>query len=166
MGYDCYVRTAAGLEYNDPKCYFRRSIFSGRPLAEALIALDMGYDPAAYGLESPDFPDSDEYGVTYEEWQDENGDWQDGYKGERAAEYEQAAQAALSWHGVADIPGIPVHKVCTSNDGWHVTKLECQAALGIYRERIAAGAEHPAAFRDDFIPFLEVAAQHDGFEVH
>lgn len=58
-------------------------------------------------------------------------------------------------------PGIPVHKLC-SNDGWHVTAVECLSALIIWERR---GKPMPEEFMDDVIPFLQAAARRDGFEV-
>ena len=84
-------------------------------------------------------------------------------QGERAQEFIAATDAVLDWHG-PEIPGIPVHKVCYSNDGWHVTKEEAKSALLIYNREIEAGKSHPDIFSGDFIPFLESAARHDGFE--
>lgn len=164
MGYDCYVRTASGADHDNDEHYFRRSIFGGSPLADALIALGMGFEAETFAP-IPLFPDADEYGVEWHEWKDETGKWHDGYIGERATEYEAEVNRVLDWHG-PEIPGIPVHKICTTNDGWHVTRAECDAALHLYESAIRDGKPHPEAFRDDFVPFLRCGAQHDGFEVH
>lgn len=164
MGYDCYVRTENGAERYDDGFYFRRSIWGGEPLGNALIQLGMGF--IAKG-QQPEWPDEEKFDVEYVERRNPDGTWFDGYVGPQAEEFQAAHDRVLSWHGDdPDAHGIPCHKVWSSNDGWHVTRVECEQALTAYRERVAAGAEHPRAFGDDFIPFLELAAQHDGFEVH
>jgi len=170
VGYDCYTRPRAKCDdyrtwrEENPNAYFRRNLSGGSYLAEALIAAGMGFDAEQY-VSVPRFPDADEYGVNYAEWKDEDGHWHAGYVGDRAGEYNAEVARVLAWHG-PEIPGIPVHKVCGSNDGWHVTKEECKAALGLYERHIAKGGQHPEAFGDDFIPFLRESARGDGFEVH
>lgn len=165
MGFDYYTRTSDGRQgYGDGEFYFRRNIFGASRLATAVVELGMGFDVFSYGLELPRFPRPEEFDVERNpEWDgDEDGipEW----IGDRAKEYRTAVDYVLDWHGISDIPGIPVHKICYSNDGWHVTQLECEAALGIYRARIAAGDAHPEVFYDDFIPFLELCSRHEGFE--
>lgn len=174
MGYDCYIRGENVPK--SPKCdwdcqepfggeewaawmakyYFQRNIWGGSRLAEALIEMGMGFDAEQYG-QHPAWPDMNEYGVDY----NDEGE----LVGERVDDYRKALDEVLDWHG-PEIPGIPVHKVAGSNDGWHVTREEAQSALLIYERAIAEGKEHPAAFSDDFIPFLREAARHDGFETH
>lgn len=182
MGYDCYIRgdgvpkrpcpdwdckePFGGEEYDawTRQYYFRRNIFGGSRLADALIDMGMGFDAYAYG-QPPAWPTCEEYGVEYREWRDEVGEWQSGVVGERAEEFDAAQNAVLDWHG-PEIPGIPVHKIAGSNDGWHVTREEAHSALLIYRRTLDDGKEHPEAFSDDFIPFLRSAVEHDGFETH
>lgn len=182
MGYDCYIRGEnvpksprpdweckepfGGEEYDawTRRYYFRRNIWGGMRLAEALVDMGMGFDAYEYGT-PPAWPDPEEYGVTYQETKLPDGEWETGYVGERAKEYEAAQNAVLDWHG-PEIPGIPTHKVAGSNDGWHVTREEAKSALLIYERAIAAGKAHPEIFSDDFIPFLRTAAEHDGFETH
>jgi hypothetical protein len=186
MGYDCYVRSPREpkpelphgfsteqerdawyqdrIEWEDrTHGYFRRSMGGGAGLADALIAMGMGFEAEKW-VPIPPFPMAEEYGVEYDEWQDDGGRWHDGYKGDRAKEYEADLAEHLRWHG-PEIPGIPIHKICTTNDGWVVTREECRAALVLYDAAIVSGREHPDAFRDDFIPFLIAAAAADGFEV-
>lgn len=168
MGYDYYARKpvrprpdwtdwdAVGKWLGDPRNYLRRNMWGGARLADAMVELDMAYDVLKY-IPIPDFPEAEEYDCT----------WNDGEViGDRAEEYRAVLADHLSWHGVSDIPGIPVHKIAGSNDGWHVTALECRAALGIYHQRMAGGEPHPEIFGDDFIPFLEACANSDGFETH
>ena len=171
MGYDCYIRGARearpDVNWNDEasiatyrewsaRNYFRRNMFGGSRLADALEAMGMGFTAETY-VSPPEFPDIKAYGC----------DWGDDGEpvGERAEEYEAAVNAVLDWHG-PEIPGIPVHKIAGTNDGWHVTKEEAKAALVLYEFAIRAGKPHPDAFGEDFIPFLHRAAEADGFETH
>lgn len=62
----------------------------------------------------------------------------------------------------ADRPGINLAKMCSTNDGWHVTRLECLAALALWE---AAGRPDVDDGYGDLIPFLRAAAEHDGFVV-
>lgn len=159
MGYDMSVRGAPADTEHD---YLRRNIFAGYPFGLAMIELGMGFDAG----NPPEWPEESAYGVEYKEWQDAEGKWQGGYVGDRAAEYEQAMTDVRDWHGPVDKNGVPCHKIWGSNDGWHVTKKECEQALDAYRAAIAAGKTHPGIFGDDAIPFLECAAKFDGFETH
>lgn len=157
MGYDMYVRTENGRVRDDDRYYLRRNIWGGHHFAEALVSLGMGFK--ATGTQ-PSWPEPDDFGVKYD-------DEQDAYVGDRAAEFKAAENAVLDWHGNdPDRPGIPVHKVCSSNDGWHVTKQECQQAVAAYELAMANGATHPQVFQDDVLPFLRLAAEHEGFETH
>lgn len=180
MGYDCYVRSprvpAPDVDWTDrascdayftwqheTAAYFRRSIGSIGGTREAIRAMGMGFWFDEYPrLEVPGFPGPGTYDLVEKEWQDDDGGWHY-YAGARYAEYEAALGAKLAWHG-PEVPGIPLDKFC-SNDGWHVTKVECRSALDIYWKAREAGTPHPDAFRDDFIPFLTHAAEADGFEV-
>lgn len=172
MGYDCYVRNprekrpdvdwsneASIADYEDwsSRNYFRRNIWGIGHLRDALIEMGMGFDPSPFGVDHPAWPTPQEYGVT--DWNDEGEP-----VGGRAAEFKAAQEKVLAWHG-PEIPGIPVHKFC-SNDGWHVTKVECQSAIDLYEFAIRDGKAHPEAFGEDFVPFLREAARCDGFEVH
>lgn len=173
MGYDYYAkqpvypqpewrvrdRTALDKWYDTPGNYLRRNIWGGSRLAEAMVKLGMAYDVEQY-ISMPEWPHPEKYGCVWDENVGEDGD----YIGDRADEYRKALEDHLSWHGVSDIPGIPIHKIAGSNDDWHVTALECQAALGIYRQRMSEGEAHPDEFRDDVIPFLEHCAATKGFE--
>lgn len=175
MGYDYHARKPAtprpewkaggdntefSAWFDDPRNYLRRNIWGANSLADAMIKLGMAYSVE----QSPRFPDPDDYGVI--SWNDEGEP-----VGQRAEEYQSAVNEVLAQHpldslGTADVPGVPVHKICGSNDGWHVTAQECQQALDVYRKRMAEGDQHPESFCDDVIPFLEACAQGDGFETH
>lgn len=59
-------------------------------------------------------------------------------------------------------PGISVYKLCHSNDGWWVTKIECQSALQLWERNGRPDVDGEAG---DTIPFLRAAADHEGFRV-
>lgn len=172
MGYGYYARQPSepypAYEYStheecmswcdNPNNYLRRNLWGGCKLAAAMVELGMAYEVEQY-IALPEWPDVSDYDVV---WSDDAND----YVGQQADAFRQALVDHRSWHGVSDIPGIPVHKIAGSNDGWHVTALECQAALGIYRQKISEGVSHPDVFRDDVIPFLKHGASTDGFETH
>lgn len=172
MGYDLYLKAprqpapetdwkdeASRKEYyawqEESHSYLRRNIFGMGPVRDDMERLGMGFWAEKY-VEQPAFPRHDSYGVTYND--------EDEVVGDRAKEYEKDLADHLSWHG-PEIPGIPLHKFC-SNDGWHVTREECRAALHLYEEALKSGEPHPESFMDDVIPFLREAAATDGFEVN
>ncbi|WP_258904066.1 hypothetical protein [Actinokineospora sp. UTMC 2448] len=80
---------------------------------------------------------------------------------EAACQYWRRWKHLLADHAVDQAPGIPGHKLAT-NDGWHVTRTECAQALRAY----TAAGRHPEVFGRALVPFLRVAARHDGFRVH
>ena len=63
--------------------------------------------------------------------------------------------------------GIAVYKLCNSNDGWWVTKEECQEFLDLWE---AAGKPVVDDFGsgpyEDTIPFIRAAAANGGFRVY
>jgi hypothetical protein len=85
---------------------------------------------------------------------------------EKIKAYNAADEQVRSWHGMKDVPGIPLHKFST-NDGWIVLPVECRAAVEIWKKagrpvpKASDGGKHWPAW----IAFLEGAARHDGFEV-
>jgi hypothetical protein len=87
-------------------------------------------------------------------------------EGHRAAEYQRELQRILSWHGDPALAGIPEHKLAPPQVGWHVTALECAQALTAYRRYRDAGGTRPRVFGGNFVPFLRVAREYEGFEVH
>jgi hypothetical protein len=130
----------------------------------------------------PPFPEAEDYGTT----------WDDVYAAESPEDYpghewtdsrlvaalkvKEASDAVLSFHGRADTPGIPEHKF-SSNDGWIVLPVECEAAVRAWREfvadegdgqALAIVAEHvgDTGYWLKWIAYLAGAARHDGFEVH
>lgn len=85
--------------------------------------------------------------------------------GDHAEDYEAALARILRWHGQTDEIGIPLHKLRT-NLGWHVTKIECEAAMSRYDRWTSRGEPRPTVFGERLIPFLRASALIDGFEVH
>ncbi|RAS59497.1 hypothetical protein C8D87_114109 [Lentzea atacamensis] len=120
-------------------------------LCNALVELGMAFPSPV-----PEFPDGDH--LDRSDFRDEQPITS------RAREYLQALELVRADHGDTGMPGIPTHKLA-SGDGWHVPAHECAQALAAYDLARAAGAEHPAAFADDFIPFLRTAARYQGFRV-
>lgn len=120
-------------------------------LCEALVKLGMAFPSPV-----PALPDGDHL---------DRGDFRDGQPlTDRARDHWQALELAWVDHGDAEMSGIPTHKLA-SGDDWHVTARECSQALAVYDLALTAGVEHPAAFADDFVPFLRTAARHQGFRV-
>lgn len=169
IGYDMYVVDDAGNNVSGltlPECghethYWRRNLSGGVRQAEEFIKAGMGaWGPDDVWLEAdkkgfPALP----AGVTRD-------DEADGYVGEGAAEYTAALHAYLrDPRGVTH--GIPVYKLTNTNDGWWVTKEECEHALLLWE---AAGQPVVDDFGygayGDTIPFLRAAADHGGFRVY
>lgn len=156
MGYDMYVRGAAkDAEHG----YLRRNIFGMHPTVEAMVSVGM-----AFWSPSPGWPKVPQPYEDHVRWDDKVED-EVPVTAEGQA-YLERVESARSTHGETRTPGIPSHKF-TSNDGWHVTREECEQALAAYDQAVTAGgADHPKYLMDDVLPFLRCAAQHDGFEVH
>ncbi|WP_370973926.1 hypothetical protein [Amycolatopsis sp. cg9] len=153
MGYEMHVPSAPDFETTTR---IERGFAHGTTsLCQAMAELDMAHPSPV-----PDFPASDHL-----DRHDFDGEQP---VTDRARAYMQAltqVQADHGTHGAARLPGIPWHKLA-SGDGWHVTGDECAEALAAYEIALAAGADHPAAFADDVIPFLRTAARYGGFRVH
>jgi len=156
MGYDMYTQGAA--ECADPEHgehYLRRALGNGGVLARELVLAGMGTwgdDELFERGESspwPEMPDT----VKFNEDTDE-------YEGEGYDVYRAKVDAKLRDRRGAG-PGIAVWKLCNTNDGWWVTKEECEEALAAWE---AAG--RPDLPREDVLPFIRAGAAHDGFRVH
>lgn len=161
MGFDMNVVNEDGTTVNRETCpnnYWRRNISGGVAQAEKLVALGMASWPTSEPGRFPDRPAHTD--VAYEQAEaDENYD------------YEHPDYAAILFPYLRDrrdaTVGINAAKLCGSNDGWWVTREECQEALTAWE---AAGK--PAV--DDFgsgpigdtIPFLTAAAEHHGFRIY
>lgn len=157
MGYDMYVThvldaveagtaDSADLFTHEDNNYLRRSIWDIGALREALITTGAGFDVAEYGFAPPNawlgiagedcfaFPDPADYGLTPTD---------DGLAGNRLHEFVAAQHQVLTQHGPRDVPGIPVYPKLASNDGWWVTKIECQAAVAIIGRWLAHHGSSP-----------------------
>jgi hypothetical protein len=88
--------------------------------------------------------------------------------------YEAAREVYLA-SGVADRPGIATHKF-SSNDGWHVTELECLGAVAQWRNWCDTqghpydyapqdGDGDPIDWWPQWLDWLEAAGSHGGFRV-
>lgn len=154
MGYDCYTVDAAG---ENAKCddlrhgdhYYRRSIFGMLPQAERLVAAGLAYWSVGSPGDWPERPENLQYDEDSDSWVGSG------------AEAFMAAQHAYLKDTHDERPGIAAYKLCGSNDGWWVTRAECQSALQLWEK-----AGRPVVDEyDDTIPFLQAGADHDGFRV-
>jgi len=148
VGYDCYVVDQNGDTVDIEGGYYRRNIFGMGPQRDRFEAVGMGYWPQG---DRGDFPDRPE-GV---DWND-----QDELVGPGADEYQAAVSAHLK-DTCDERPGICLDKLC-SNDGWWVTKVECESALKLWEQ----AGEPELDDYGDTIPFLRVAAAYCGFRVY
>lgn len=165
MGYDCYVQGRCGAEVVDDHDYLRRSVWGMRPTVAALVALGAAY-------ESPGPRDRDGTFLLWAHLPEWRPEWAKALKRDEVPadpvydQREAALEHLLSAPGAYDTPGIPSHKF-TSNDGWHVTRIECASAVAIIERAPTPWPPDVAEFmRDDVLPFLQTAARHDGFRVH
>lgn len=145
---------SAYYRLKDPS-YFRLNNGGMGRYADAMHELGMAHESTS-GLDwskAPEYPEDDE--------NDENLD-----------AYRAAMDKFTGAHGTpADKPTIPLHKF-SSNDGWFVTPEEIRAALDAYDTRCSE--ELSDTTRDlfetdywgEFIAWLRLAAEHDGFRVH
>jgi hypothetical protein len=140
-------------DFESPVSIERGFALETTELIEALVELGM-----AFPSPTPDLPDGDH--LDRSDFRDEQPIT------DRARDHLQALEVARIDHGGTDQPGIPTHKLA-SGDHWHVTAGECAQALAAYELTVAVpgGAEHPASFAGDFIPFLRAAARCGGFRV-
>jgi hypothetical protein len=162
-----------GYDYNwehpdDPdgeRSYFRLNVGGGARFAHYMQRLGMAFDAG----QPPKWPRRRDFGLTEEQtWRDPSeltGEALDARK-----RYDAAVGELLAWHG-PEIPGIPIHKIADSNDGWHVLPAECTAAVRIYRQRPTAevNAVVPASSRDywdQWIAYIAEAADHGGFRTY
>ncbi|ASU81537.1 hypothetical protein CDO52_00900 [Nocardiopsis gilva YIM 90087] len=166
MGYDMTWENDSDQDGS----YFRLNIFGMARYAEAMYRLGMLYpaDPGA-------FPEAHDHGTTWEHVdavQDlEGGDGGRVVSGPAAAAaraYLDQVNAHLAQHP-GEAAGIPSFKFST-NDGWHVTPEECRAAVKAARDATpnqldANFADGDRQYWDEWIAYLERAADHGGFRV-
>lgn len=165
MGYDMYVVDEAGQtvprDVVDPN-YWRRNLSGGYWQAKKFEELGLGtwceefrYEQAEeWGF--PDPPENLEF--------DEDTET---YTGEGAQAYNVLLQEYLKDRRGSGL-GIALYKLTGSNDGWWVTKEECEEFLTLWE---AAGQPEVDRFRDDYIandtiPFIRSAAAYSGFRVY
>lgn len=135
--------------------YFRLNNGGMGRYADAMHELGMAHESTS-GLdwsESPEYPEDDD-------------------NDEKIDAYDQAMDKFTGAHGTpADQPTIPLHKFST-NDGWFVTPEEIRAALAAWDARDlddldeGTRATIETDYWGEFIAWLRLAAEHDGFRVH
>jgi hypothetical protein len=138
--------------------YWRRNIFGGRPQAQKLVDIGIGYW-SDLNKRGP-WPSYEDYGlVENPDYIGETGTQQ--FLGARLEEYLHDRNAHLR-ATYDERPGIAVYKLCDTNDGWWVTQAECRSALAMWD---AAGQPDVDDGYGDTIPFLRASADHNGFRV-
>jgi hypothetical protein len=152
MSFSWELRTADGAA--KPSAPHRRRSWVMMRVASRMIDLGMACDNGP----PPKFPLWAVYGVS-------DFDVLGRPVGGRAEAYQAELHEILSWHGDPNRVGIPLHKLTTPL-GWYVTTTECRAAIQAYDRARAAGIRHPRIFGTDLVPFLRIAAEANGFEVH
>lgn len=163
-------------KYSANRSHFRLNIGGMSVMLHAMELVGMVFDDDP---PYPPFPQAEDYGITDEQATVvEYGAHQDlaSEVVDRVRAYTAALDTVLTWHGRADTLGVPAHKF-SSNDGWHVLPVECQAAVHIYREwrenheqglgelLSAAGLGANPQLWFDWVGYLDGAARHGGFEV-
>lgn len=158
MGYDMHVVDEQGKNVKCDNDYWRRNIFGSTQQAEKLVELGMASWPTERRGEFPQRPDHIEEAYAKaraaDDWDYEHPD------------YTAVLFPYLKARNGATV-GINAAKLCDTNDGWWVTREECQEALKVWE----ASGKPPV---DDFgrgplgdtIPFLQAAAEHHGFRVY
>lgn len=147
------------------KSYFRLNIWGMGAALEYMHRFGMLSEG-----DHPAWPEHEEFGLSDKEWEAAEEQYYDADEDLDAVtsangrKFIEAHQAVLSASG--DTPGIPFWKLC-SNDGWHVTPEECQAALDAYE---AAGKpevekEHREWWAE-WLDYLAYSTTHGGFRVH
>lgn len=144
---------SAYYRLKDPS-YFRLSNGGMGRYADAMAELGMAHESTS-GLdwsEAPEYPEDDD-------------------NDEKMAAYTEAMDNYLGGHGTPADPTIPLHKFST-NDGWFVTPDEIRAALAAWDAHDLDGLDqdtHVTIETDywgEFIAWLRLAAEHDGFRVN
>lgn len=147
MGYSMQVvdedgRPVPGVERWD--C----AMAGGCRLADLLIGAGMAYWPHGEA-KMPDMP------MFYD-------DDQDPLTGDSVVPEHRAVEWSYLRATWDERPGIAAHKLCRTNDGWWVTRAECESALKLWER----AGEPPVVDRlGDVLPFLRAAAEYEGFRV-
>ncbi|WP_279582853.1 hypothetical protein [Fodinicola feengrottensis] len=141
----------------------RLNVWGGASMSSIMEALGMGF----WQPNEPDLPDLPD-GMT---WDEPDFDEEENPLSDRAKAYMAASDKVLAAH-CGEIPGIPLHKIAGTNDGWVVTSVEIRAALTILdstaEARIAdafaeyAWSDDPVRSRtwfDSWVRFLRDAAE-------
>jgi hypothetical protein len=168
--------------------YFRLNIWGMSEYCRLMDAFAMITDR---GSAHPMWPDMDAYGITdddyeavaYPEEAGEDAPPLDDKTRTAAERYIADRDAVLTWHEEGSSPVIPGHKF-SSNDGWVCTPDECRATVAAWRAACAdAGAGDEELGRKviteamdeekmggsywlEWVAYIELAAEHGGFEVH
>lgn len=135
--------------------YFRLNVWGMSRYAAAMLDLGMAHESRSgiYWSDSPDYPEDEDNETAL-------------------AAYREAMDKLTGAHGEpADDPTIPLHKF-SSNDGWYVTPEEIRAALDAYDSRCSEDLSEATLdlietdYWGDWIAWLRLAAEHDGFRVN
>ena len=174
MGYDMFWRNIPQGEDG----YFRLNIHGMARYRDLMAEFGMAFDDAP----PPAWPRPGDYGIADEDaWAiDDPDNYADRLKNmspetfAKATEYQTAQTQVLMWHA-KETPGIPLHKFST-NDGWIVLPVECEAAVKAwqayclqYGESVALKRVGDPEWQDywkQWIAYLADAAKHNGFVVH
>jgi hypothetical protein len=173
------VRAARDAVREAERSYFRLNGLGMGRWCDLMERLGMAFEDDPH----PPFPDAGDFGT---DWDDvEAADYPEDHEGyqwtdERlraALKYREAVNAVLAFHGKADTPGIPLHKF-SSNDGWIVLPVECEAAVRTWRELVASEGDEAVVnlvgnvlgegnmdYWLEWIAYLAGAARRDGFMV-
>lgn len=174
------VHAAYAAMRDAEKSYFRLNIGGMGRYARLMERLGMAFEDDPH----PPFPDAGECGTTWDDvYAAESPEDYPGYKWTdsrlvAALKLKEASDAVLAFHGRTGTPGIPLHKIAGSNDGWHVLPAEAEAAVRIWRKFIEDEGEEKALavvrdhLGDDvsywlkWIEYLAGSVRRGGFEVH
>lgn len=156
MGYDMTIQHDGHLKGD--KEYFRLNIWGMGRYRDAMHKLGMMY-LSGWGVESHEWPKWDEAEAA---------------KNEEAYEFLHArlTRPLLTRHPAGGTT-IPSHKL-GSNDGWYVTPEEIKSALTSYgghspekvRAVLAASGIEDTDYWNEWIDYLRVASEHEGFRVY
>ncbi|NKS29272.1 hypothetical protein GS534_00840 [Rhodococcus hoagii] len=148
----------AGKSVEGENTYWHRTLGSGYRQAEKLVTLGMAQWSSS-NHEAP-FPKRPSHLYAEYEQHEADGD----YEWEHP-EYAAKLNAFLKDRRRSRY-GIASHKLCGSNDGWWVTREECEQALEAWEKAGRPDVDDLGGGPlGDTIPFLRAAAAHHGFRV-